>query len=124
MLNALCAQYNLAGSLNKNIKKKKKKKKLSKSDVLGLDVAQGRTSANLLWWPVAAQRSSIFVRGVPTMAEFMQYNTVMLGTSILINKCWENLIKIGFDHGIRKNKLQISKYSWHFYFSLKQAINN
>ena len=34
------------------------------------------------------------------MAEFMQYNTMMLGTSILINKCWENLIKIGFDHGI------------------------
>ena len=78
MLNALCAQYNLAGSLNKNIKKKKKKKKkkkLSKSDVLGLDVAQGLTSANLLWWPAAAQRTSIFVRGVPTMAEFMQYNT-------------------------------------------------
>ena len=59
------------------------------------------------------------------MAEFMQYNTMMLGTSILINKCWENLIKIGFDHGIiLKNKLQISKYSWHFYFSLKQAIHN
>ena len=61
------------------------------------------TSANLpclLWWPAAAQRTSIFVRGVPTMAEFMQYNTMMWGTSILINKCWENLTKIGFDHGI------------------------
>ena len=58
------------------------------------------TSANLLWWPAAAQRTSIFVRGVPTIAEFMQYNTMMLGTSIHINKCWENLIKIGFDHGI------------------------
>ena len=58
------------------------------------------TSANLLWWPAAAQCTSIFVHGVPTMAEFMQYNTMMLGTSILINKCWENLIKIGFDHGI------------------------
>ena len=58
------------------------------------------TSPNLLRWPAAAQRTSIFVRGVPTMAEFMQYNTMMLGTSILVNKCWENLIKIGFDHGI------------------------
>ena len=77
--------------LDKNIKKT-----LSKSDVLGLDVAQGRTLQQI----AAAQRTSIFVRGVPTMAEFMQYNTLMLGTSILINKCWENLIKIGFDHGI------------------------
>ena len=61
---------------------------------------RGEHLANLLWWPTATQRTSLFVRGVPTMAEFMQYNTMMLGTSILINKCWENLIKIGFDHGI------------------------
>ena len=30
------------------------------------------TSANLLWWPAAAQLTRIYVRGVPTMAEFMQ----------------------------------------------------
>ena len=68
---------------------------LSKSRTAGPRRGTGaNTSANLLWWPAAAQRTSIFVRGVPTMAEFMQYNTMMLGYSILINKCWENLIKL------------------------------
>ena len=64
----------------KKRKKKKEKKERKKKNTVEVGCAWPRcgtganTSANLLWWPAAAQRTSIFVRGVPTMAEFMQYN--------------------------------------------------
>ena len=101
MLNALCAQYNLAESLNKNIKKKKKKKKqpLSKSDVLGLDVAQGRTLQQIYCGGQLQHNAPVYSSEVCQQWQNL-CSTMMLGTSILINKCWENLIKIGFDHGI------------------------
>ena len=69
----------------KEKKKKEKKTKQNKKKTVEVGCAGPRrgtganTSANLLWWPAAAQRTSIFVRGVPTMAEFMQYKYIDAG---------------------------------------------